>query len=108
MTEERPSSRRRFLKLAGGATAAVMFLGALPRRVWAALPHLTQAGNATAKALKYVDDASKAPPPHKAGQRCDVCMHYQGKAGEEWGPCAIFPGFDVNAKGWCSGFQAKS
>lgn len=108
MTEESASSRRRFLKLAGGVTAAVMFLGALPRRAWAALPHLTQANNATAKALKYVDDANKAPPPHKAGQDCAACVHFQGKAGEEWGPCAIFPGFDVNAKGWCAGFQAKS
>ena len=35
-------------------------------------------------------------------------VHYQGKSGEAYGPCAIFPGFDVNAKGWCAGFQAKS
>jgi hypothetical protein len=35
-------------------------------------------------------------------------MHYSGKPGDTYGPCAIFPGFDVHAKGWCSGFQAKS
>lgn len=107
MSEETASSRRRFLKLASGATAAVMLLGSLPRRVWAALPHLTQQNNATAKALHYVDDDTKAPAPHQPGQRCNGCVHYQGKPGEAWGPCAIFPGFDVNAKGWCAGFQAK-
>lgn len=108
MTEATPSSRRRFLKLAGGAAAAVALLGALPRRVWAALPHLSVATNATAKALHYVDDDTKAVAPHKPGQDCTACMHYQGKPGEAWGPCAIFPGFDVNAKGWCQGFAAKS
>lgn len=107
MTEETPSSRRRFLKLAGGAAAAVALLSALPRRVLAALPHLTQANNATAKALHYVEDNTKAPAPHKAGQDCAHCVHFQGKPGEAYGPCAIFPGFDVNAKGWCAGFQAK-
>ncbi|HEX7326036.1 MAG TPA: high-potential iron-sulfur protein [Rhodanobacteraceae bacterium] len=108
MTEETVSPRRRFLKLAGGAVAAIAVLGAMPRRVWAALPHLTQANNATAKALHYVEDDTKAGPPHKAGEDCAHCVHFQGKAGQAYGPCAIFPGFDVNAKGWCAGFQAKA
>lgn len=109
MIEETASPRRRFLKLASGAAAAMVLLGSLPRRVWAAgLPHLSAATNATAKALKYVEDDTKAPPPHKPGQQCAKCMHYSGKPGDAYGPCAIFPGFDVNAKGWCSGFQAKS
>lgn len=107
MSEQTGSTRRRFLKLAGGAAAAAVLLGSLPRRAWAALPHLSAATNATAKALHYVEDDTKAPPPHKAGQDCAACMHFQGKAGQAYGPCAIFPGFDVNAKGWCTGFQAK-
>lgn len=108
MTEETISDRRRFVKLAGGAAAAIVLLGSLPRRVRAALPHLTQANNATAKALNYVDDNTKAPAPHKTGDECSKCTHYQGKPGEASGPCALFPGFDVNAKGWCAGFQAKT
>ena len=107
MTEQ-TTPRRRFLKLAGGAATAMVLLGSMPRRVWAALPHLNAATNATAKALNYVEDNSKAPAPHKAGQACSNCVHFQGKAGEAYGPCAIFPGFDVNAKGWCAGYQAKS
>jgi hypothetical protein len=108
MSEETASPRRRFLKLAGGAAAAMVLLGSLPRRVWAALPHLSASNNATAKALHYVEDETKAPPPHKPGQDCAKCVHFQGKAGEAYGPCAIFPGFDVAAKGWCSGFQPKA
>lgn len=107
MSEESASTRRRFLKLAGGAATALVFLGSLPRRVWAALPHLSAESNATAKALHYVEDETKAPAPHKPGQDCTKCVHYQGKPGEAYGPCAIFPGFDVSAKGWCAGFQAK-
>ena len=98
------SDRRRFFQL---AAAAAVLLGSLPRRAWAALPHLSIDKNATAKALNYVEDDTKAPAPHKAGQDCLACVHYQGKAGDPYGPCALFPGFDVNAKGWCSGFQAK-
>lgn len=108
MSEEIRSARRQFLRLAGTAAAAVALLGSLPRRALAAaLPHLSAANNATAKALHYVEDDSKAPAPHKPGQDCAKCMHYQGKAGQPYGGCAIFPGFDVNAKGWCAGFQAK-
>lgn len=108
MKDKPNSDRRRFMKLVGGATAAVAFLGALPRRAFAALPHLTQENNATAKALNYMDDNTKAPAPHKAGQDCSNCMHYQGKAGDEYGPCVLFPGFDVHSKGWCSGYAVKS
>lgn len=108
MSEETVSPRRRFLKVVGGAAAAMVLLGSLPRRVWAALPHLSASTNATAKALHYVDDNTKAVAPHKPGEDCSKCVHFQGKAGEAWGPCAIFPGFDVNAKGWCAGYQAKS
>ena len=98
------SNRRRFFQITA-ATAAL--LGSLPRRAWAALPHLSVDKSPTAKALNYVEDDTKAPAPHKPGQDCTACVHYQGKAGEAYGPCALFPGFDVNAKGWCSGFDAK-
>lgn len=108
MTEVSASSRRRFLKLVGGASAAAVLLGSLPRRVWAALPHLSITNNATAKALHYVEDATKAVAPHKAGEDCSNCVHYTGKAGDAYGGCAIFPGFDVNAKGWCAGYQRKA
>lgn len=103
-----PVNRRRFLGLVGGVAGSALFLGLLPRRARAAdLPHLTLA-DPTAKALHYVDDSSKAVAPHKAGQDCSNCMHYSGKAGAPDGPCALFPGKSVNAKGWCAGYAAKA
>lgn len=107
MSKNTGSERRRFLGLLGGAAAAATLLVAVPRRAFAALPHLTQSNNATAKALNYVEDNTKAPAPHKAGQQCDNCLHYQGKPGETYGPCALFPGFDVHSKGWCAGYAVK-
>ena len=63
---------------------------------------------AAARKAAFAPRASKAPAPHKAGQDCSNCMHYQGKAGEAYGPCALFPGLDVDAKGWCAGYAVKS
>lgn len=109
MTRVFSSTRRRVLALLASAAPAVAVLGSLPRRALAATqPHLDPASNATAKALQYTEDAGKAPAPHQAGQDCANCLHYQGKAGEAYGPCALFPGFDVNAKGWCAGYAAKT
>lgn len=57
MSNEDIESRRRFLKVAAGTTAAAMMLGGLPRFARAAdLPPVTDA-DPTAKALDYVEDA---------------------------------------------------
>jgi hypothetical protein len=34
-------------------------------------------------------------------------VQFEGKKGETWGPCKIFPGKAVNSHGWCSAFQPK-
>ena len=58
-----------------------------------------------AKSLGYVEDATKvdakANPNYKAGQLCANCLQSQGKAGDAYIPCNIFPGKLVNANGWC-------
>ena len=56
----------------------------------------------TAKALEYVHVSADAT------QLCVGCQLYTGAAGDEWGPCAIFPGKLVNAKGWCKSWIVKS
>ncbi|MEF1220553.1 high-potential iron-sulfur protein [Photobacterium damselae] len=38
---------------------------------------------------------------------CANCALIQGKDGDEWRPCAIFPGKLVNANGWCSAYAPK-
>ncbi|MGH7262243.1 MAG: high-potential iron-sulfur protein, partial [Nitrospiraceae bacterium] len=42
------------------------------------------------------------------GQDCASCQLFQGKPGDAWGPCPIFPGKNVNAKGWCSAYIKKA
>ena len=106
--DENNESRRRFLKLAAGTTAAAAVLGGMPRFARAAdLPHVTVA-DPTAKALDYVEDASKSTnPKHKAGDSCANCQFYSGGP-TGYGPCALFPGKSVNAKGWCVSHSPKA
>ena len=56
---------------------------------------------------RNTEDASKAPAPHVAGQDCSNCNFYQGAA-TGFGPCQLFPGKAVNAKGWCAGYAKKA
>ncbi|WP_329743494.1 high-potential iron-sulfur protein [Dyella sp. A6] len=105
--EENSESRRRFLKIAAG-TAAVAVVGGFPRFARAAdLPHLTDA-DPTAKALGYVADASTTKnPKHTPGADCANCQFYTGGP-TGFGPCQLFPGKAVSAKGWCVSHTAKS
>lgn len=101
-------SRRRFMKIAAGTAAAAAMAGVLPELARAAgLPHL-QTTDAMAKALDYTEDASTSKnAKHKAGDDCANCQFYSGKAGAKWGPCQLFPGKDVHAKGWCVSHSPK-
>ena len=68
--------------------------------------------NAQAMALGYAADSAKVDgkkyPKHAATQLCSNCTLYTGKAGEASGPCGIFPGKQVTAKGWCSAYVKKA
>jgi hypothetical protein len=65
-----------------------------------------------AMALGYVHSAAKVDkakfPKFAASQNCANCALYQAKAGDAWGGCAIFPGKQVAAKGWCSAWAKKA
>ncbi|OOG47059.1 high-potential iron-sulfur protein [Rhodanobacter sp. C01] len=100
-------SRRRFLKIVAGSAAVAVVAGGLPRLVRAAdLPPVTET-DPTAKALGYVEDASKSVNArHKAGDDCSNCQFYSGAATGR-GPCQLFPGKSVNAKGWCVSHTPK-
>lgn len=100
-------SRRRFLKAAAGTAVAAAMIGSLPRVSRAAdLPHLADS-DPTAKALGYVEDANKSTDAkRKAGDDCANCQFYSG-APTGYGPCQLFPGKAVNAKGWCVSHAVK-
>ncbi|SEN14684.1 High potential iron-sulfur protein [Luteibacter sp. UNCMF331Sha3.1] len=91
--------RRRFLKAAAGGAAAVAVLGTTSVALAQDLPHLSPT-DPTATALKYTE-AETGGPGRKPGDKCSNCNFYQGKADAAWGPCQLFPGKAVAAKGWC-------
>lgn len=110
-TSDTDQNRRRFITGAGTALGAVVLVSALPRHARADdLPHLAPS-DATAQTLGYVEDATKADkakfPNYAAGDTCANCNFFQG-AVAAWGPCQLFPGKAVNAKGWCSAHAKKA
>lgn len=74
------------------------------------LPHLAET-DPQAAALGYRIDAKQVDAKKYAnfrlGQDCDDCVQFEGKKGEAFGPCKIFPGKAVSRKGWCAAFQPK-
>jgi hypothetical protein len=100
----RDTSRRRFLRHVLAAAAAAPLLGATARTFAAPLPKLPP-GNAQAKALHYIEDASKTEDPaRKPGANCATCQFFTPATGA----CALFAGFSVASKGWCSAWAKKA
>ena len=97
-------SRRAWLITAVSASAGALLRDGSATAQAAPLPHLDEK-NPTAHALGYVADAAKIDPKaeviFKVGSRCSNCLQLQGKAGDAWRPCAVFPGQLVSATGWC-------
>lgn len=85
------------------AAAAPAAAGALP---------LLDEKDATASALAYVADAARVDktksPNFVAGSLCSNCVQYKADAASEAGPCTIFPGKNVAAKGWCTAYAKKA
>ncbi|GAC1308853.1 MAG: hypothetical protein NVSMB10_15450 [Steroidobacteraceae bacterium] len=104
-------TRRSIVKSGLIAGALVPVFGLLGSRgEAAALPALDPA-DPTAKALGFVNDASKvdasANPTYKAGQACRTCAQYQGKPTDPVAGCNIFAGHSVPAGGWCKVWAQK-
>jgi high potential iron-sulfur protein len=100
-------SRRRLLKRVTLGVALMPVAGLPLRAAIAADLPLVTADDPTAKALKYVSDASKATEA-KPGSKCANCSNYQGTAGSAQGGCLLFPGKAVKAAAWCSSWTAKT
>ena len=103
---ESKSTRRRFLIQAAVAATAVPLLARMaysPAQA-DALKKLTL-DNAQAKALHYSDNASAVKDPaYKAGSNCAGCQLFTAATGA----CALFAGYSVNPKGWCSAWAKKA
>lgn len=101
-------ARREFLRKTLVAGAAVP-LGGIPI-VLAADSNRLSEDDPTAKAVGYLHDATMVDTtkyPRRAGeagsqQFCVNCQLYKAGSEDGWGACAIFPGKQVNASGWCN------
>ena len=101
------STRRVFMmQVAAGGTALVA------ASAHAQAAPMVNEKDAQAMSLGYAADSTKVDakkfPKHTATQLCSNCALYTGKAGEASGPCGIFPGKHVAAKGWCSAYAKKA
>jgi len=90
--------RRDFLKLSGSALIGVT-LGSTALKAHA--QEKVAADDPTAKALNYVENSKVE------GSNCANCMYVSGEAGQDYRPCALFPGKVVSANGWCSAWVKK-
>ena len=100
-------NRRRFIKLTVTGLAAAPFANALFSGSAEAVDMVSES-DPTAVALKYKIDATKATDRKDATALCSNCNFYTGKAGDANGPCTIFGGKLVTAKGWCASWVKKA
>jgi hypothetical protein len=116
--------RREFFKsiarISGLAIAAPALISALTSSValaeegrrkkpGAAGSELVDINDGTAKAVSYIEDATKSPKA--AGNTCANCALFvksEKKNGKEAGTCAIFPNKFVLAKGYCNSWAKKA
>jgi hypothetical protein len=110
MTDSR-YDRRKLLKSALAGLVALPAAGLAQRAAAQATAPRLDEKDPLAVAMGYVHDAKKVDankvPQYKKGALCSNCMQIQGKDGEEWRGCNIFPGKLVNANGWCKVWVVK-
>jgi hypothetical protein len=108
--------RRQWLKLSSIAVvtvAAARSGGALAQAAKSGTPaKRVEENEPQAQQLGYKHDAAKVDkakfPKFQADQLCSNCNFYKAKATDPWGPCDIFAGREVAAKGWCSAWVKKT
>ena len=95
-------NRRQFLgRSAAVAAASPTFLLFSRIAASADAPRLDPS-DPQASALSYAHESPKVD------NVCANCQLYTGAADSEWGPCAIFPGKQVAAGGWCSAWVKQA
>jgi high potential iron-sulfur protein len=101
------TNRRRFVKLTITGLATTSFANALFSGSAEAADAVSES-DPTAVALKYKADATKATDRKDATALCSNCNFYSGKPGDANGPCTVFGGKLVTAKGWCASWVKKA
>lgn len=103
------AARRAFISSLGLAASAAALLQSRAAR--AAEPSHLDVKDPAAVALGYVENAAQVDakkfPTYVKGSSCEDCLLLQGKEGNAYRPCNLFPGKLVAVKGWCSGWTAE-
>ena len=99
--------RRRFIKISVAGVVAAPFVNALLSGTAEAVEAVSES-DPTATALGYKTDATKAPGRKDKTATCANCSLYSGKPGADDGPCSVFAGKLVSAKGWCTAWVKKA
>jgi len=100
------NSRRQFMILSAAGACTLALNGKVQAQAMVAET------DPQAVALGYRANATTVDkakyPKYAAGQECDNCALFQGKAGAVAGGCALFAGKQVHGKGWCSAYAKKA
>jgi hypothetical protein len=104
--------RRSLLKLAPLAAASLaMAIGSRNVPAQAAQPRVEE-NETKARDLGYKHDVIAVDqtkfPKYQAGTMCSNCQFFKGAPDEPWGPCQVFSGRQVSAKGWCISYWRKA
>jgi hypothetical protein len=102
MSNHAANSRRRIVRLVLVGLAATPLAGALVSQTARGAAARVRESDPKATALGYKADATKATARKDPAQTCASCNLYSGKDGAAEGPCALFEGNLVTAKGWCT------
>jgi hypothetical protein len=108
---QRNISRRSIIKSGLIAGALLPTVGLISRNAAAAALPPLDPNDPTAKALGFVNDATKVDTKthatFKPDQKCGTCAQYQGKPSDATAGCTIFAGKSVPQGGWCQVWAQK-
>jgi hypothetical protein len=100
------NSRRQFMILSAAGACTLALNGKVQAQAMVAET------DPQAAALGYKVDASKVDKAkyakYAAGQQCNNCALFQGKADAAAAGCSLFAGKQVAGKGWCSAYAKKA
>jgi hypothetical protein len=107
MTEHASNeSRRRFIRISVAGLGAAPFAALLSGAAGAV--DAVGESDPTAAALGYKLDATKAGNRKDNSAVCGNCGLYSGSPNASDGPCSVFGGKLVTAKGWCTAWVKKA
>ena len=100
-------SRRAVVRTLGLSAAAALAV----RRSVGAEPDRLDVKDPAAVAVAYVENAARVDakkyPSYVSGSNCENCLQLQGRAGDAFRPCPVFPGKLVAAAGWCTAWTPE-